>query len=403
MKSIYIFLTISLSSCSLAPKTSLPDSHLPITYLSQQGQQEPLLSQWWEQFQDSLLITFITQACAHNFDLRTCAEYIEQARSAVWSANALLAPKVEASAIAATVNPSKRLQEALTPPAQVKQRESTFNALLQHVQQLFTSGLANLQDVELSRSRLHACKSQTPLLEDALGQNVIQLSFLLGTTPQEILPQLRQEGRIPTGSCKIPVGLPSDLLKHRPDIQAAEHRLDAAGCFIGQAKAQLFPSFSLTGILGGASTLFPNLFTKSNRFWLAYPSGQFPIFQGGSLLANLHNANAEQQLAMIDYEKTVLQAYKEVESALTSYASEQLRSLELLQEGSSQKSLLRQSLLLYETGLVSQESLLDAYERIFAIQERYIAAKEQTMISLIALYKALGGGWDTSSAFLINR
>ena len=94
MKSIYIFLTISLSSCSLAPKTSLPDSHLPITYLSQQGQQEPLLSQWWEQFQDSLLITFITQACAHNFDLRTCAEYIEQARSAVWSANALLAPKV---------------------------------------------------------------------------------------------------------------------------------------------------------------------------------------------------------------------------------------------------------------------------------------------------------------------
>ena len=177
-----------------------------------------------------------------------------------------------------------------------KQRESTFNALLQHVQQLFTSGLANLQDVELSRSRLHACKSQTPLLEDALGQNVIQLSFLLGTTPQEILPQLRQEGRIHTGSCKIPVGLPSDLLKHRPDIQAAEHRLDAAGCFIGQAKTQLFPSFSLTGILGGASTLFPNLFTKSNRFWLAYPSGQFPIFQGGSLLANLHNANAEQQL-----------------------------------------------------------------------------------------------------------
>ncbi|MBM3198223.1 MAG: TolC family protein [Chlamydiae bacterium] len=470
MLSLLLLLLVSLTSCSLAPKQDLPDISLPQEYSQQipDGKEPIEQAEWWAQFHDPLLEELMQEALQKNFDLRSCVEYIKQARSALWAANAKLAPEVDAFALAAKVHPSQDLTKALIPenlPVEAaetswknfflwgfdasweidlfgknlqakneakytlqatqehsrstrifilaetariyteirgaqtrlqiaKQKEATFSALLELSQTLFRTGIGSGIAIDQIQAELHACRGRTPMIEDLLGQNMANLALLLGTTVQDIKQRLILPGRIPQALGKVPLGLPSDLLLRRPDIKEAEYGLYAAGCAVGSAKAGLFPSFSLTGILGGASRSFPNLFSSGQRFWFAFPTINWALFQGGKVLASIQNASAGHRLAAIQYEKTVLSALKEVETSLINYATNSLSCQELLQEGQAQKSFLRKSLQLCETGLAPKQTILRAYTDLFSTQENYLRAKEQAMKSLIALYKSLGGGWE---------
>ncbi len=270
----------------------------------------------------------------------------------------------------------------------------TFDKILNLTEQLNQSGLNSNIEVERKIASLNQAKSQEPNLTKALEQSICNLAFLLGGEVSTYKEKLQKPGRMPQAIGKVPLGLPSDLLKRRPDIKKAEFELYAAGANIGAAKAGLFPSVSITGILGNSAQAMNHLFKRPNRVWAISPNIDWSLFEGGKILAQISIANSKQKQAAITYEKTVLNALKEVENSLTGYFQSSLGMEDILLKYQAQKKILKLSECLFSSGLSDELSVLNAYEELFAVQEKHIETKEETMTNLIGLYKALGGGLE---------
>jgi NodT family efflux transporter outer membrane factor (OMF) lipoprotein len=202
---------------------------------------------------------------------------------------------------------------------------------------------------------------------------------------------------IPAAPPEVPVGLPSDLLLRRPDVERAERLLASATAQIGVARADLFPKFSLTGSAGLQSVSVSDWFTAGSRFWSVGPTVQWNIFDAGRIRANIKVQNARQKAALANYEKTVLTSFEDVENALTAYAKEQVRrkSLEAA-VGTSQQSL-RLANQLYANGLENFINVLDSERSLYQAQDELVQSDRAVSADLISLYKALGGGWETES------
>jgi NodT family efflux transporter outer membrane factor (OMF) lipoprotein len=190
------------------------------------------------------------------------------------------------------------------------------------------------------------------------------------------------------------VGLPSDLLRRRPDVQAAERKLAAATARIGIATADLFPKFSLTGSVGFESVGASDWFTAGSRFWSAGPTVQWKIFDAGRIRANIRVQDARQEQVLANYEKVVLTSFEEVENALTAYAKEQTRRQALADAEKSSQESLHLANQLYTEGLVNFINVLDAERSLFQTQDALAQSDLAVTKNLIALYKSLGGGWD---------
>lgn len=191
----------------------------------------------------------------------------------------------------------------------------------------------------------------------------------------------------------IPVGVQSALLEQRPDIMAAENQLRAANANIGAARAAFFPSISLTGQFGTASTHLSDLFSSGSGAWSFVPSITVPIFTGGSLRAGLELAEVRKDIAVASYERSIQQAFREVADALAGEATfgNQLKALRAQEKAAGRT--LELSNLRYETGVDSYLQVQTAQISHFAVQQALVQAETAALNNRVELYKALGGGW----------
>jgi len=254
----------------------------------------------------------------------------------------------------------------------------------------FVSGL----DVANAEAQAAGTASQVPLLESTARQAIYSLSLLLGKEPASLLLELDDREPIPRTPPEVPVGLPSDLVRRRPDIRRAEARLHAATARIGVATADLFPKFSLTGSLTFSGESLSSLAQWSSGFYSMGPSISWPVFDAGRIRWNIELRNALQEQALLAYEKTVLTALKDVETALAAYSKEQehLRLLEIAVENN--RKAVDLATRLYVEGETDFLNVLTAQRSLFVSEEALAQSTRNLALHLIALYKALGGGWE---------
>jgi multidrug efflux system outer membrane protein len=260
----------------------------------------------------------------------------------------------------------------------------------------FQAGLTSDLEVAQAEAQVNTTAAQIPTLESALKQAAYSLDLLLGLSPGALWNDLANETRIPSLPPEVLVGLPSDLLRRRPDIRFAERELAAATAQVGSAMADLFPKFSLTGLAGLQSISASDWFTGRSRYWSIGPTVTWPIFDAGRIRANIEIRNAQQEQALNQYEKTVLAALGDVEKSLVSYSREQMRQRSLAEAVAANRRAVEMANELYVRGLNDFLNVLDTQRSLYAA-ENDLAQSETTMASnLVALYKALGGGWETN-------
>jgi NodT family efflux transporter outer membrane factor (OMF) lipoprotein len=263
--------------------------------------------------------------------------------------------------------------------------------LLELAQSRYEAGLTSYLDVTRASVALDTIRATLPPLEEELKQTIHGLAILLGRPPENFCID---EGMIPMAAGFIPDELPSDLLLRRPDIRQAEKELSAATARIGQAIAELFPTFSLVSTFGTQSNIFNKAFVWPSRFWSIGPTMVWNLFTGGKLLAQIEVTNERQKQAILNYERTINDALKDVEDRLVGYFKEEER-LSSLEDQLSSTSLQRDLLLdQYLAGLISLDEVLDAESDLYSTQISMIESQGTLMIQLIRLYKAMGGGWE---------
>jgi NodT family efflux transporter outer membrane factor (OMF) lipoprotein len=265
----------------------------------------------------------------------------------------------------------------------------------------FAKGLTSDLDVQEADALLSATQAQTPVFESGFRGAVYQMGLLLSQPPGTMLGELTNAAPIPAAPPSVPVGLPSDLLQRRPDVAQAERQLAAATARVGAAAADLYPQFSLTGDVGLQSISAGDWFTAGSRFWTAGPTVQWRIFDAGRIRANIRVQNARVDQALAAYEQSMLAAFTDVETALTAYAKEQTRRQSLEHAAQANEKAVALAGDLYRHGLADFLRVLESQRSLYQSQDALIESERAVSSDLIALYKALGGGWeekDSSSA-----
>jgi NodT family efflux transporter outer membrane factor (OMF) lipoprotein len=263
------------------------------------------------------------------------------------------------------------------------------------IQKRYDAGFVGGLDVANAKAQVATTEAQIPVLESSARAAIYSLGVLLGREPAALEKDLIRQGPIPSTPPEVPVGLPSDLLRRRPDIRRAEAQLHAATARIGVATADLFPKFSLTGSFGFSSsdlTRVGNLSTS--KFWSWGPSVTWPIFAGGRIYWNIKVQDALQEQALLTYEKTVLTALKDVETALVAYAKEQERRRSLAEAVTSNRRAVDLAMTLYVAGKADFLNVLTAQRSLYVNEDALTQSTRSLATNLIALYKALGGGWE---------
>ena len=258
----------------------------------------------------------------------------------------------------------------------------------------FQAGLASDLEVAQAEGQLNTTAAQIPTLESLLKQAAHRLDVLLGSPPGALADELSPNAPIPALPPEVLVGLPSELLRRRPDIRSAERQLAAATAQVGAATADLFPKFSLTGAAGLQSISASDWFTGRSRFWSIGPTLSWPIFDAGRIRANIEIRNAQQEQALTQYEKTILTAFEDVENSLVNYSREQARYRSLSQAVAGNRRAAELSNELYTRGLVDFLNVLENQRALYASENDLAQSEAAMAANLVSLYKALGGGWD---------
>jgi NodT family efflux transporter outer membrane factor (OMF) lipoprotein len=264
-------------------------------------------------------------------------------------------------------------------------------------QDRFKHGLTSDLDVRQAATLEASTRADIPTLEISLQVSIHRLGVLLGQPPGALLAELSTVAPIPAAPPEVPVGLPSELLLRRPDVQQAERQLAAATAQIGVATADLFPKFSLTGAAGWESVSASDWFAGTSKMWSLGPTVQWNIFDAGRIRANIKVQNARQEQALANYEKTVLGSFEDVENALVSYAKEQVRRRSLEEAVHQSQESLRLANQLYANGLTNFINVLDAERSLYQAQDQLVQSERAVSVNLISLYKTLGGGWNMAA------
>jgi outer membrane protein, multidrug efflux system len=266
------------------------------------------------------------------------------------------------------------------------------------VEKRIKNGLAANFDLVRARAQVDATESSIPPLEAGISQTIYALSILLGQEPLTLSSELSTAAAIPPVPPEVPIGLPSELLKRRPDVMEAERMLAAATAVQGVATSDFFPHLILGGTAGVQSVKADQLFSQHNPssgFYLAGPIADWTIFDGGKRGANLDRAKAQVVAAVAAYEATILRALQDVDSDLVAYSHDQARrdSLETLVADSQEAVRIAQGE--YTNGLIDLLDVLEVQRNLYASQDALAQAQQAVSSDLVALYKALGGGWET--------
>lgn len=275
-----------------------------------------------------------------------------------------------------------------------RQHIKTETALVAIVQDRFDVGLIPELDLYTAKAVLEARLADLPSLEARLNTTIYSLAVLLGAIPEVLVHEF--DTLIPQ-SCtngKIPLGLPSELLCRRGDVRQAEYAMYAAGARLMAARKELFPTLSLESFFQFNSGFYSRWFNMASQEWMVNPSLLLPVFHGGHIRSFIRAETSKQRQAVIVYEQSVLEALEEVESTLNNYFQQSARLNALTAEASNYKEARELAEILYIGGIVDFLYLIqserDLYFSEIALSESY----EFLMTDLVAIYKALGGGWE---------
>ncbi len=263
---------------------------------------------------------------------------------------------------------------------------------LKLTQILEQGGATSLVDVRQAQELVEEAAETIPQTEQGIAQEENEISILIGQNPGEIARgRPITEQPLPES---IPAGLPSEILQRRPDIRQAEQNLVAANADIGVARAQLYPQISLTGNGGVESIGLGNLFSWGARAWSWTASASQPIFNGGSLRANVRLAQAQQQQALLSYEQTIQSAFQDVSNALIAYGK--LREYNQHQEAltAAAEDAANLSEVRYKGGVTSYLEVLTDETTYFNAEINVARARLNEQLGLVQIYNALGGGWQ---------
>lgn len=258
----------------------------------------------------------------------------------------------------------------------------------------FKAGLTNDLDVAQAESSLSQARSTVPPLDRSAQAAIHRLGVLLGQQPTALAAELSQVAAIPGVPPEVPIGLPSELLRRRPDIRRAERDLAASTARIGVATADLYPRFSLTGSFGFAADKVPTLTDASSRFWSFGPAMKWPVLDWGRIRANIKVQDARAEQSLLQYERAVLTSFEDVENALSSYTREQARRSTLAESVASNQRAFDLASEQYRSGIIDFQRVLDSQRALFASQDALSDSDRAVSSNLVALYKALGGGWE---------
>jgi len=440
-------LLVALAGCSVGPDYVRPDLKAPDQWtVKYQAAADLANTQWWKQFGDPALDSLIETAVRGNLDLKNATAKVDQYLGALDTTRSQYFPQVTAGfnpgathsagrtteSYQATLNASweidlwgkiRRSSEAaqaqivgseagrrgvlMTLVANVaggyltlrgldrqleitKATEKTYAESLKLFQLRFKYGTVSQLEVSQAESQYESARQSIPAYESQIRQQENLLSLLLGRIPGPIPRGKPLDALTPPG---IPAGLPSELLERRPDIVQAEQSLIAANAQIGVAKAAFFPKLSLTGALGVASSDISKLFVPGAEIWSAGGQLLAPLLNFGQLSGQLKQAEAQQQQALFQYQQSVLTGFKEVEDALvkTTKGREQLEALQRQVVALEEYS--RLARLQFEAGTTNYLQVLDADRSLFTGKLNKTQTQYDLLVSLISVYKAMGGGW----------
>ena len=409
------------------------------------------LSRWWTTFEDLQLDSLIERAVESNLDLRQAQARLRQARAARGVAASVLYPRVDANGSydrigssgdansrdlyqvgldasweidvfggnrrgveAAEADITSALEDArdvlISVTAEVAlnyvdlrgfQRQieiaqrnlAAQERTLEITRQLRRAEFIGSLDVAQAEVQVATTRSQIPSLEAAERQTIYALSVLLGQAPGALLEELSPTKGYPGTPPEVPVGLPSDLLLRRPDVRRVAADLHAATARLGVAVADLYPRFSLTGSLGIAGSKPSALTNAANRFWSIGPSISWPVFTAGQVRSNIAVQRAAAEQVLIAYKATVLTALQDVENALIAYDREQARRATLVEAVTANRRAVDLANTLYQQGETDFLNVLTAQRSLLQAEDALEQSDRTVTQNLIALYKALGGGW----------
>ncbi len=437
------------------PQTQVADQWANAEF--QHLSQEKIMLDWWRVFGDPLLENYIETAAQSNKDLKVALANLRYARALRGQEKAAFLPQIGSAAQANRTKASDNLAttgngqtrnlydvgfdasweadifggnrraleaaDARTQSAQADYNGIMLSALSEVARNYYEArGLqkriallqnnANLQqqtfdvinarleageasEFDLSRARgeYQLTRARIPNLKADLNASIYTLSVLLGQPPEYLLEEMMNVKPLPAPPDIVPVGLRSEILTRRPDIQRAERELAASVADIGAETANLFPKFFLTGDIGSQARIFGELFSASGGLWTLGSLIQWSVFEGGAIRARIDAEEAQSEAALATYEKTVLEALANVETALIRYGQE-LETRKGLYEGvKSRHQSVRFAKELFDTGETDYLAVLDAERELTASEDDLVTSETRSITKLIALYTALGGGW----------
>jgi len=454
-------LAVVVAGCAVGPSYRPPQVDVPADTRGQDTPLAPeSLADlpWWEVFGDPVLQELISTALANNYDLSTAIARVEQARNEVTVVRADLFPQLgyrgearrqrtfvplgggnttfniflgafdvaweidvwgrirratEAARAEFAASEAFRRGVMLTLVSDVargyfdlldldRQREIALRALevfgdtLSLFERRYQGGIGTMLEVSRAQATVTGARADLHAIEQARAIRENQLSVLLGRPPADI-PRgtpLVETHPLP----EVPLGLPSDLLRRRPDVLEAEQGMIAANADVGVAVASFFPRIGLSSLYGGQSTELESIVKSGGNIWAIAGSLAGPLFQGGRLLGNYRASGAAFEASVALYQQTVVAAFAEVASALVSH--QKLKGIRIEREETVEalRTSVELSLQRYEDGIASYFEVLEAQQLLFPEALRLARVQRDQLVAIVDLYRALGGGWDLAVA-----
>ncbi|MDR3468079.1 MAG: efflux transporter outer membrane subunit [Xanthobacteraceae bacterium] len=266
--------------------------------------------------------------------------------------------------------------------------------ILQLAQQLQQKGVRSGLDAENAAAQVEGVRAQLPSLRQQEIQYRNAIAMLLDLPPSSLDAELSVNRAGLRSPPRVPLGIPSELARRRPDIRMAEDQLHAATASIGVAVASFYPKFQINGSVGLDALEFSNLFKASSLQYMAGPSVTLPIFDGARLKSMLELSEAQQAEAALTYHKTVLQAWHEVVNAIAAYRLEQARRARLRAQLDHTRAALDLARSRYNDGVTDFLTVLDAERSLLQNEQQFATSTTNVSLDLVTLFKALGGGWE---------
>ncbi|XAO71305.1 MAG: efflux transporter outer membrane subunit [Acetobacteraceae bacterium] len=276
----------------------------------------------------------------------------------------------------------------------LKENRATAQRTLDLARERQHVGLVTELDVKSAQRQLDTTTAQIAQMKQHVTQQINAINLLLGLPPGSLDDELQRTAGIPVVPPRVPVGLPSDLVRRRPDIRQAEAQLHAAVANIAEAEAEFYPKVTISADFGLQTLSFRDLGFWNARAWNVGPSISLPIFQGGRLRGNLMLTKYAEQTAAITYRQTVLGAWRDVDNALVAYRDEQKRHQGLVSASAAARRALDLAKDQYRSGLVTYLDVLSAQQALLDAEMQVADSSMTVAANLTRLYNALGGGWE---------